>query len=158
MWTDDQLFTTARYAPSSKLLALRMQEAKTHELQDFQLIQKSTSLAARAYLESPFFILAYKMCQRFIFLQSPERSNEHFLRYNQREPARKEEAGVALLEQLFEEVKGSPEAEVKKIQPVMYHLDYDKYKKEATQYQEQCEYYWHSNPEKETLDNSWDGT
>ena len=54
MWTDDQIFTTARYEPFSQMLAMRFQESKSKE-EDFQLIKKSTSLAAWAYLKSPFF-------------------------------------------------------------------------------------------------------
>ena len=62
MWTDDQIFTTARFEPFSQLLAMRMQASKSDHEQDFQVIMKSTSLAAWAYMKSPFFYLSYKMC------------------------------------------------------------------------------------------------
>ena len=55
MWTDDQIFTTARFEPFSQLLVMRMQESKSNEELDFELIKKSTSLAAWAYIKSPFF-------------------------------------------------------------------------------------------------------
>ena len=87
-------------------------------------------------------------------MQSPERSNENFLRYDEREPARKDEAGVALLDSLFNEVKGSSMSDISKIKPVMYHLDFDTYKKEATEFKNSFETYWHSITEKDTIEKS----
>ena len=55
-----------------------------------------------------------------MFLQSPERNNETFLRYDSNDPAKKNEAGIALLEILYEEVKGISAKDLSKIKAIMY--------------------------------------
>ena len=67
------------------------------EAQDFQLILKTNSLCARAYMESPFFYISLLLGKSFILVQNAERANELFLRFEGKDPETKENSGIALL-------------------------------------------------------------
>ena len=84
------------------MLSYRAKHREEIEAQDFQLILKTNSLFARSYIESPFFYMSLLYGRSFIFVQNSERSNEIFLRFDEKDPESKENAGIALLHILLE--------------------------------------------------------
>ena len=99
-WTDADV-VTHKFTQVDRMLSYRIKMQKEKIGQDYQMIQKTNSLFAKAYLESPFFYLSLKMNKKFIFIQNTERANENFLKIedndNWLDDVPVDQAGIELL-------------------------------------------------------------
>jgi hypothetical protein len=123
LWTDSFLADT-KFVNYERMLNYRIRKQKEIYDQGVQLIQKSASIFARAYLQSPFFYLSLRLGKSFVIIQNPERANEIFLKFkdedqNQLVPSL---AGIKILDVVRSEIMTMPGDLIHKVKPVYFQF------------------------------------